>query len=32
MTRKIGMCTWIMGETSLEDIAVRTRKAGLDGV
>ncbi|NVK35810.1 MAG: sugar phosphate isomerase/epimerase [Rhodobacteraceae bacterium] len=32
MTRKLGCCTWIFGDASLEDIARRVKAAGLDGV
>lgn len=32
MTRKIGCCTWIFGAASLQEIAERSRRAGLAGV
>jgi len=30
--REIGCCTWIFGDTSLEDVAMRASRAGMDGV
>lgn len=32
MIRKTGCCTWIFGNASLQEIAERARRAGLNGV
>jgi len=32
MSRPIGCCTWIFGGASLQDVAVRVKRSGLDGV
>lgn len=32
MTARIGCCTWIFGDATLQDIAQRVRRSGLDGV
>ena len=32
MIRRVGCCTWTFGEAALSDVAMRARRAGLDGV